>query len=83
MPSGNLNDDIDLCIAALHAVKVIRAGHGFQTPEFQKAVDDLANNLERHAGTHPREIRRAIAAALRQCFVASPSGTAPVPQPGP
>jgi hypothetical protein len=83
MPAGNLDDEIDLCISALHAVKVIRAGHGFQTPEFQKAVDDLASSLERHAGGHPREPRRAVAAALRHCFVASPAGTSSGPQPGP
>jgi hypothetical protein len=83
MPSGTLNDDIDLCIAALHAVKVIAAGHGFQSPGFQKAVDDVANMLEKNVGGHPREPRRAIAAALRNCFVASPSGTSAPPQQGP
>ena len=59
MPSGNLNDEIDLCIAALHAMKVIAAGHTYQSAGFQTAVADLADTLERNAGGHAAEPRAA------------------------
>jgi hypothetical protein len=68
--------DTDLCIAALHALKLIWNAHGTMAPASQKPIDELASMLEQGALTHPRTPRRVIANALRANF-GTPSSATP------
>jgi hypothetical protein len=80
MPTTPETDkEIDLCIAAMHALKVIWNAHGITSPAAQAPVDDLANMLEQGANPHPRTLRRVIANALRANFGSPSAATPPTP----
>jgi hypothetical protein len=81
MPAGsiNVNNEVDLCIAALHALKVIWTGHGYSSPASLQPVSDLADMLEQGAPQGQRSIRRVIASALRANFASLAGATPPGP----